>query len=224
MSSISITAFRGWVTRCHVATGSVHILRSYENQGIFWQELLDSAVRWCKKQALKSVFHPIGDKLASNEFISWGETTKSEQKEGEKRTKQVFLATWWIFCQMSVGLCCLEIHYLLLMANLLAVFSHWQSVNQFDGVRGKSSQMPALIFLPVSLNRVALGNPSSAWHISHQIFSSICPSQMRDSLLPNAVVLTLDLSRQEFVKWHLLIGDYRKPEHVEQPFHQNDCP
>ncbi len=49
------------------------------------------------------------------------------QKEGKIRTKQLFLATWWIFCQMSVGLCCLEIHYLLLMANLLAVFSHWQS-------------------------------------------------------------------------------------------------
>lgn len=56
--------------RCHVATGSVHTLRSNENQGNFWQELLDAAVRWCKKQALKSVFHPIGDKLASNEFIS----------------------------------------------------------------------------------------------------------------------------------------------------------
>lgn len=136
----------------------------FENQGIFWQELLYAAVRWCKKQALKSVFHPIGDKLASNEFISGGESTKSEHAERRKKKEQnnCFLQHGGssVRCLQDFVVQKYTTYYSWLICWLFLVTD--KVTNQFDGVRGKSSQMPALIFLPVSHNSLALGNPSSA--------------------------------------------------------------
>lgn len=106
---------------------------------------------------------------------------------------------------------CLEIQYLLLMANLLAVFSHWQSGKLVWRCKGQVITNACSHIPSCQSQQSCFGLPLKCLtDFSPDLLLHICLSQMRSSLLPNVIVLTLDLSRQEFVKWHLLMGGYWK--------------
>lgn len=148
-------------------------------------------MRWSKKQALKSVFHPIGGKSASK----WVHLLRQIYKKEKETTVSCNV----VDLLSDVTEWGLGIQYLLLIANLLAVFSHWQSGKLVWRRKGQVITNACSHIPSRQLQQSRFGLPLKCLtDFSPALLLHIRPSQMRSSLLPNVIVLTLDLFRQFF--------------------------
>lgn len=215
----SITTFRSWVTQCHVATGSVHTFRDY-------MRIKASFGKSCHTRLCSGVKNKPWSLFSIPLVINWSPMSsspeanlkkkKKREKQEEKRENKTTVSCNMVnllsdVCKTCSTEWCLEIQYLLLMANLLAVFSHWQSGKLVWWRKGQVITNACSHIPSCHSQQSCFGLPLKCLtDFSPDLLLHFYPSQMRSSLLPNVIVLTLDLSRQEFVKWHLLMGGYWK--------------